>query len=181
MFCRLDVSSICIFYKGNETIVHQRATSLDSCRRSSVQSVRGDGTSHSPSPQSNNSSCATHGTTLVTTNALLVSKITSSGEVTSTRQRSKWWTLPWSQSSLAEATKPPKIPLNNKPSNILIQVTCDTVDEISHDPQQTEQHPLKQVSDEEVAFVWQFPNRWIRRIESIVFFPTAKSSGKSRL
>lgn len=162
MFCRLDVSSICIFYmKGNGTIVHQRATPLDSCRRSSVQSVRGgDGTSRSPSLQSNNSSCPTHGTTtLVTTNALLVSKITSSGEVTSTRQRwpvsSKWWTLPWPQSSLAEATsKPPKIPLNNKPSNILIQVTSDTVDDmINHDPQQTEQHPLQQVSDEEVAFV----------------------------
>ena len=156
MFCRLDVSSISIFYKGNGTMVHQRATPLDSCRRSSVQSVRGgDGTSRSPSLQSNNSSCSTHGTTLVTTNALLVSKMTtSSGEVTSTRQRSKWWTLPWPQSSLAEATKPTKMPLNNKPSNILIQVTSDTVDdEISHDPQQTEQHPLQQVSDEEVAFV----------------------------
>lgn len=153
VFSPICICSLSVSTKGNGSIAHQRAAPLDQCRRSSVQSIRGG--TRSPSLQSNNSSCGTHGpsTTLVTTNALLVSRVTS-GESTSTRQRwpaSKWWTLPWPQSSLAAAK--PKIPLNNKPSNILIQVTSDTVEEINHDPQQTQQHPLQQVSDEEVAFV----------------------------
>ncbi|XP_046444956.1 FMRFamide receptor-like [Daphnia pulex] len=143
---------------GNGTIARQRTAATTAadpselCRRSSVQSSSRGGT-RSPSLQSNISSCGAHGpsTTLVTTNALLVSKATSA-ESSSTRPRwpSKWWALPWPQSSAAKS----KIPTNNKPSNILIQVTSDAAEEINRDPQQTaEQHPRQQVSDEEVAFV----------------------------
>lgn len=144
--------------KGNGTIARQRTAATaaaadpsELCRRSSVQSSSRGGT-RSPSLQSNISSCGAHGpsTTLVTTNALLVSKATSAESSTRPRWPSKWWALPWPQSSAAK----PKIPTNNKPSNILIQVTSDTAEEINRDPQQTvEQHPRQQVSDEEVAFV----------------------------
>lgn len=140
--------------KGNGTIARQRTAAADPselCRKSSVQSSSHGGT-RSPSLQSNISSCGAHGpsTTLVTTNALLVSKATSAESSTRPRWPSKWWALPWPQSSAAK----PKIPTNNKPSNILIQVTSDTAEEINRDPQQTaEQHPRQQVSDEEVAFV----------------------------
>ncbi|XP_046631337.1 FMRFamide receptor-like [Daphnia pulicaria] len=139
---------------GNGTIARQRTAAADPselCRKSSVQSSSHGGT-RSPSLQSNISSCGAHGpsTTLVTTNALLVSKATSAESSTRPRWPSKWWALPWPQSSAAK----PKIPTNNKPSNILIQVTSDTAEEINRDPQQTaEQHPRQQVSDEEVAFV----------------------------
>jgi hypothetical protein len=149
----------CLFFlflstKGNGTIARQRTAAADPselCRKSSVQSSSHGGT-RSPSLQSNISSCGAHGpsTTLVTTNALLVSKATSAESSTRPRWPSKWWALPWPQSSAAK----PKIPTNNKPSNILIQVTSDTAEEINRDPQQTaEQHPRQQVSDEEVAFV----------------------------
>lgn len=97
---------------------------------------------HSASLQSNN--CAGQTNTMLTTNPLLISKMTSSEPTGGTRWPIKWWR--------PMATRR-KIPSNTKPSNILIKVTSDAVEETSHQPQPSEQTSLKQISDGEIAFV----------------------------
>lgn len=70
--------------------------------------------------------------------------MTSSEPTGGTRWPIKWWR--------PMATRR-KIPSNTKPSNILIKVTSDAVEETSHQPQPSEQTSLKQISDGEIAFV----------------------------